>query len=392
MSSVPTTLLGRSTATDTRVDSLGLYRVALWVLLGANLLAGWGVQWDIQWHVQIGRDSFWIPPHVMTYSGVTILVLASFGVLAYDTLRHLRAGRAPEGTERVLGLTGTPGFLLAACGIALTVLAAPIDDLWHRLFGIDVTLWSPPHLLGLVGVAINTLGCALIAREAYPAKSWARFAGLVIALTSFYGSLSTGLRPASRLAYLYGGLWFYSFPILGALFLPLALIAAVRLSSRRWTPIALIIVGVAVGTIGANIARIGFEIIQPVSVIEDEIAKDPTSPIAVTHAIARKNGGTPGGIPGGSLARFFSLIPVLLLVAVDPRRRPVPATLVYALGLFALWALTIGRTPAFQPMMPGPATTVTALAITLAMAVVGASAARRLAESLVIVDRAGVEG
>jgi len=392
MSSVPTTLLGRSTATDTRVDSLGLYRVALWVLLGANLLAGWGVQWDIQWHVQIGRDSFWIPPHVMTYSGVTILVLASFGVLAYDTLRHLRAGRAPEGTERVLGLTGTPGFLLAACGIALTVLAAPIDDLWHRLFGIDVTLWSPPHLLGLVGVAINTLGCALIAREAYPAKSWARFAGLVIALTSFYGSLSTGLRPASRLAYLYGGRWFYSFPILGALFLPLALIAAVRLSSRRWTPIALIIVGVAVGTIGANIARVGFEIIQPVSVIEDEIAKDPTSPIAVTHAIARKNGGTPGGIPGGSLARFFSLIPVLLLVAVDPRRRPVPATLVYALGLFALWALTIGRTPAFQPMMPGPATTVTALAITLAMAVVGASAARRLAESLVIVDRAGVEG
>ena len=174
--------------------------------------------------------------------------------------------------------------------------------------------------------------------------------------------------------------------------MPLALIAAVRLSGRRWTPIALIIVGVAVGTIGANIARIGFEIIQPVSVIEDEIAKDPTSPIAVTHAIARKNGGTPGGIPGGSLARFFSLIPVLLLVAVDPRRRPVPATLVYALGLFALWALTIGRTPAFQPMMPGPATTVTALAITLAMAVVGASAARRLAESLVIVDRAGVEG
>ena len=158
MSSVPTTLFGRSTDTYTRVDSVGLYRVALWVLLGANLLAGWGVQWDIQWHVRIGRDTFWIPPHVMTYSGVAILVLASFGVLARDTRRHLLAGRAPRGTERVLGLTGTPGFLLAACGIALTVLAAPIDDLWHRLFGIDVTLWSPPHLLGLVGVTINTLG------------------------------------------------------------------------------------------------------------------------------------------------------------------------------------------------------------------------------------------
>jgi len=72
MSSVPTALLGRSTeASTTRIESLGLYRAALWVLLGANLLAGWGVQWDIMWHVLLGRDSFWIPPHVMTYGGGT---------------------------------------------------------------------------------------------------------------------------------------------------------------------------------------------------------------------------------------------------------------------------------------------------------------------------------
>src|SRR4029453_8060600 len=206
-----------------------------------------------------------------------LIVLASFGVLARDTLRHLLARRAPEGAERVLGLTGTPGFPPGAAGIAVPVLAAPIDDLWHRLFGIDVTLWSPPHLLGLLGVTINTVGCALIAREAYPAKSWPRYIPLVLALASFYGSLSVGLRPASRLAYLYGGPWFYAFPILGALFLPLALIAAVHLTGRRSTPVVLLIVAIAVGTIGANIARIGFEIIQPVSVVQEEIAKDPTS-------------------------------------------------------------------------------------------------------------------
>jgi len=392
MSSVQTALLGRSTdTTTTRIETLGLYRVALWVLLGANLLAGWGVQWDIRLHVRIGRDSFWIPPHVMTYSGVTLIGLASFGVLAWDTLRRRRAEPAPRGTERILGLSGTPGFLLASCGIALTVLAAPIDDLWHRLFGIDVTLWSPPHLLGLLGVTINTLGCALIAREAYPAKSWPRYVALVIALTTFYGSLSIGLRPASRLAYLYGGLWFYAFPILGALFLPLALIAAVRLTGRRSTPIVLLIVGLAIGTIGVNIARIGFEIIQPVSVIQEEIAKDPTSPIAVSHAIAQKNGSTPGGVPGGSLARLLTLVPVLLLMALDPRRRPVPATLVYAGGLFALWALTIGRTPAFQPMMPGLGTTIAAFLITIVMALIGGTAARWLAESLARFERAPAE-
>jgi len=382
MSTAGTAFLARSTdASTARVDSAGLYRIALWVLLAANLLAAWGVQWDIQWHVLIGRDSFWIPPHVMTYSGVALIVLASFGVLARDTLRYLAA--APAGTQRIFRLTGTRGFLLAAGGIALTVLAAPIDDLWHRLFGIDVTLWSPPHLLGLLGVTINTLACALIAREAYPAKSWPRYVASVIALMSFYGSLSIALRPASRLAYLYGGLWFYAFPILGALFLPVALIAAVRLTGRRFTPLVLLIVGLAVGTIGMNIARIGFEIIQPVSVIEDEIAKDPTSPIAVSHAIARKNGSTPGGVPGGRLARLFSFGPVLLLIALDPRRRPLASTVVYAIGLFAFWALTIGRTPAFQPMMPGLGPTAVALAITLVMALIGGTAARRLADVLV---------
>ena len=140
----------------------------------------------------------------MTYAGVTIAVLISFGVLACDTLRHLVASRLPAGTTRIFRLTGTPGFHLAAWGIALTVLAAPIDDLWHRLFGLDVTLWSPPHLLGLFGVAINTLACLLIAREAYPATSWARYVGVVAAASLFYGSLAVALRPSGRLAYLAG--------------------------------------------------------------------------------------------------------------------------------------------------------------------------------------------
>src|SRR5437762_4474669 len=118
MSSVQTALLGRTTAAPAAdVESLALYRIALWALLAGNLIAGWGVQWDIQWHVRVGRDSFWIPPHVMTYGGVAIVVLVSFGVLARDTLRHLVGGRAPRGTTRVAGVTGTPGFYLAACGI-----------------------------------------------------------------------------------------------------------------------------------------------------------------------------------------------------------------------------------------------------------------------------------
>ncbi|MGH7301684.1 MAG: hypothetical protein ACRELZ_00180, partial [Candidatus Rokuibacteriota bacterium] len=79
---------------------------------------------------------------------------------------------------------------------------------------------------------------------------------------------------------------------------------------------------------------------------------------------------------------------VLLLVAVDPRRRPLPATLAYAAGLFAFWAFVIGRTPAFEPMTPGLWSTVAALLITMVMALIGGTAARWLADTLEGADRA----
>jgi hypothetical protein len=405
MSSVQTARLGRTTAAPaTGVESLALYRVAFWALLAGNLVAGWGVQWDIQWHVQVGRDSFWIAPHVMTYGGVALVVLVSFSVLARDTFRQLVAGRAsmrrpvapmgrpvaPVGTARVAGLTGTPGFYLAACGIALTVLAAPIDDLWHRLFGIDVTLWSPPHLLGLFGVTVNTLACLLIVREAYPARGWARYVGLVIAASMFFGSLGVALRPTGRLAFLYGGISFYSYPILAALLLPMALVAAARLTGRRSAPLVVLAIAIAVGMIGAWIARVGFDIIQPVSVIQEEIAKDPTSPIAVAHAIAQKNRTTPGGAPGGNLSRLLAFVPMLVMVALDPRRRPVAATLGYAMGVFAVWGFAMGLTPAFRPMFPGMGPTAVALLLTLATALGGGLAAAWLADRLERAEHAPV--
>ena len=153
-------------------------RRALWVLIAAKLLAGWGVGWDIRWHVLIGRDSFWIAPHVMTYAGVGVLALVSFAVLLADTWRARRRS-ADADTVRLAGLVGTRGWHLAWWGMALVILAAPIDDLWHRLFGIDVTLWSPPHLLGLIGSQINSLGMLLIALEEWPEGRITRTATLL---------------------------------------------------------------------------------------------------------------------------------------------------------------------------------------------------------------------
>jgi len=57
------------------------HRVALWVLLGGKLLGAWGLAWDIQWHLLVGRDTFWIAPHLMMYGGITAGLLVAFGAL-----------------------------------------------------------------------------------------------------------------------------------------------------------------------------------------------------------------------------------------------------------------------------------------------------------------------
>jgi hypothetical protein len=355
-------------------EALGLRRAVLWSLLLSKIVTGWGVQWDIQWHVVIGRDSFWIPPHLMTYSGVTAIVILSFGMLAWDTWRG-------SGSVQVLGLSSSRGFHLAAWGIAVTILAAPIDDLWHRLFGIDVTIWSPPHLMGILGAVINGWGCLIIANEVYPRAGAARLAAMVLTGAGLYGSLHLVVDPSFRIAYLYGGVRFYTFAMLAALFLPLALVPTARLSGSRWAPVLLLVVVALVGAAGLEIARSGFEILQPVSVIEAEIAKDPTSPIAVANITARMNGFEPGRV-GGMPLLYMGLVGVVAMSLVDARRRPVVATVAYGLLLFIVGGWRISNLPALAPMAPNIGQTIVALAITAVTAVAGGLAAKRLSDAL----------
>ena len=354
------------------------YRVALWVLLGGKLLGAWGLTWDIQWHLLIGRDTFWIPPHLMMYSGVTAGFLVAVLVLALDT-RDRRRGVRRRGGVTMLGLTSTRGIHLAAWGVALLLLAAPIDDLWHRLFGLDVTLWSPPHLLGLLGSAVNTIGTLLIAVEAYPQRSRMRLAALVLSGGLLYGGVRVVLEPAWLTAYTNGGVAFHMFAMLGTLLLPLALIPVTRLLDRRWASVALVVVSLAASLIGEQIARVGFAIIQPEPVITEEIKKDPTSPIALAAEIREKNRGAG---PPWVVRLMLPVIAAAVVVAMDLRRRPAAACIAYGVTMLALYGWSIGQTPAFRPMAPAPVETALALAFTVIAALIGSVAGRWIADVL----------
>ena len=53
--------------------------------------------------------------------------------------------------------------MAAAGGFAL--IGFPLDDLWHRLFGQDVTLWGPTHLMLIGGASVSLIGQGVLLAE-----------------------------------------------------------------------------------------------------------------------------------------------------------------------------------------------------------------------------------
>ena len=132
-----------------------------WIMLGLMLLAELGLAWDRRWHDIVGRDQFWIPPHIMMYTGVAGAGLITLGIVLVDTRRYYqkKAGVDDSSTTSVLGFFHAPlGFILLGFGMLIDAIAAPFDNYWHELYGIDVTFWAPFHLMGHLGAAIGGLG------------------------------------------------------------------------------------------------------------------------------------------------------------------------------------------------------------------------------------------
>ena len=332
----------------------------------------------------------------MLYSSVVLAVIVAFAVLALETIAA-RSGVPSSGPRRsqasaprrsqasasrrsqasasqcwFFGLAGSPGFHLAAWGVVLVVLAAPIDDLWHRLFGLDVTLWSAPHLLGLFGSAVNTFGMLVIAREVYEPRTARGLTALLLAGSLLYGGIRIVLDPAYLLAYHHGGVLFHAYSILAALVLPAALVPTTRFSGRRWAPVAMILIVTVLSLSGDAIAWLGFQIVKPVSVIDQEIKKDPSSPIAAAHTIQQKNG------PRPISARLIPFVPAIVMAMADPRMRPVTAALAYGVGVFAISGWYLATRPAYQSLVPTAAETAIALVLCGVAALIGAMVARWL--------------
>ena len=101
----------------------------------------------------------------MLYSGIAVSGFIALFVVLADTFRYYKKkpGVDDNSTIRVLHFFHAPlGYVILGFGAFIDLLAAPLDNYWHILYGIDVTLWSPFHLMGTIGGIIVGLGIAFV--------------------------------------------------------------------------------------------------------------------------------------------------------------------------------------------------------------------------------------
>lgn len=128
---------------------------------GGLLIAGYGFYTDVAYHVAYGRDDIlFTSPHAAIFVGLCLIAFAAFMGIATAHLSRADAGVRLSGVQVPWSL-----LPLAILGTA-AVLGFPIDELWHSQYGVDVTMWSPPHMLMIMGAAMSGIAAWLVLAEA----------------------------------------------------------------------------------------------------------------------------------------------------------------------------------------------------------------------------------
>jgi hypothetical protein len=198
-----------------------------------------GAAWDIQWHPSVGRDRVLSSPHIVLLSGIALSGLLSLFLILLDSWRAWRGrGVSDSNSTTILGVFRAPiGLFASGVGALTATLAFPLDDYWHTLYGIDVTLWAPFHIMiissmVLVGVgALYTIASEMNRLPAGRAKIAAQFmfaAALAMALAALLLPLpqANGKEGLGQ----FGAYQFAIYPVLVAIALPLALVSATRVT------------------------------------------------------------------------------------------------------------------------------------------------------------------
>ena len=346
-------LLSRAAAATERVSGLPGWAALPSAVLGISLLtAVLGMYWDISLHIDNGRDDGPLanPAHYLILIGLYGALLAGVLTAALSDERPSRtAVRLGEGWWIPVG-----GLLIAACG-AFALSGFPLDDFWHRIFGQDVTLWGPTHLMLIGGGSLAVLGAMALMSEAVggmgrgAGKGRPRIAwtvrrsllpgGFLVALSTFQGEFDFGVPQFRQvlhaillmlaagiglvtariylgrggalqavagfvairgfLAIMVGGVWDQTLPHLPLYLVEALLVEAVFARPRGRSPVATgAVAGVLIGTVGLAGEWAWSHIWMPVPWQESLLPE-----AAIGGLVTAVAAGAVGGFVGGALVR-----------------------------------------------------------------------------------------
>ncbi len=167
---------GKSTFLAKAADRIGAilglpYWVALpsVVLVASLLSAVFGVYWDVSIHIDQGRDDGPLAnlAHYPILFGLIGCLAAGWLAIALP-----RPGERPgPAAVRLADDWYAPvGGVVIAASALFGLAGFPLDDIWHRVFGQDVTLWGPTHLMMIGGAVTTLIGQALLLAEGVRAR------------------------------------------------------------------------------------------------------------------------------------------------------------------------------------------------------------------------------
>src|SRR4051794_7864278 len=157
---------------------------------GSLIVALLGMYWDISLHIDQGRD-----PGPLANPAHYLILFGLFGIFAAGFLAMAIPKEKPCPTAiRLYSDWEVPlGALLMAAAGGFALIGFPLDDMWHRLFGQDVTLWGPTHLMLIGGASISLIGQAILLAEGTRSRPGGRERGVPLRRASLAGGFLIGL-------------------------------------------------------------------------------------------------------------------------------------------------------------------------------------------------------
>ncbi|MBV9350648.1 MAG: hypothetical protein JOZ23_03810, partial [Mycobacterium sp.] len=157
------------------------------------ICALFGFIWDVSWHIGNGRD-----PGPLANPAHYFIIIGLFGIFLAGMLAVvLPFGKPGPAAVRITRNWYAPvgGVLMAGCGL-YALIGFPLDDIWHRIFGQDVTLWGPTHLMMIGGANFSLFSVLMLeyegARELPDTPAEGAFARAERPLIKFLRYLSCG--------------------------------------------------------------------------------------------------------------------------------------------------------------------------------------------------------